>query len=213
MAGDLRPVDETCECAVCKNFSRAYLHQLFCARSEVAGHGIEFAYNDAHTPSEGDELRKRTVLLDLQQLGAQDGVKLTKEWTMDDRLEDMLLELRRHALVADEKNNVGMMRDGMKLLLTGVEMVNNRMGLLDLDGWSTSACNELGKHDANLVRIYRKYWQRSTSNTPEVEIAMALMGSAGMYHIRRTMSKSMMNRASNGRGVNRKERVAPNYHY
>jgi hypothetical protein len=36
MVGDLRPVDETCECAVCKTFSRAYLHQLFCARSEVA---------------------------------------------------------------------------------------------------------------------------------------------------------------------------------
>ncbi len=36
MAADLRPVDETCECAVCKTFSRAYLHQLFCARSEVA---------------------------------------------------------------------------------------------------------------------------------------------------------------------------------
>jgi tRNA-guanine transglycosylase len=36
MAEDLRPVDASCECAVCKTFSRAYLHQLFCARSEVA---------------------------------------------------------------------------------------------------------------------------------------------------------------------------------
>ena len=36
MRTDLRPVDSTCDCAVCRTYTRAYLHQLFCAKSEVA---------------------------------------------------------------------------------------------------------------------------------------------------------------------------------
>ena len=114
---------------------------------------------------------------------------------MDDRLEDMLFEMRRHTLAMDEKNNVGMMRDGLRLMITGIEMINNKFGVLDLDGWSTDVCRDLNKHDPDLVRIYRKYWRRGSSNTPEVGIAMSLFGSMGMHHLKRTMSKSMMRKA------------------
>lgn len=166
--------------------------------SEVPSWPPQATSANARFDEEGDVLQKRTVLLDLQQLKLQHGVSLTKEWSMDDRLEDMLLEMRRHTLALDERSNVNMMRDGMRLLITGIEMVNNRMGLLDLDGWSTEACKDLNKHDANLARIYRKYWRRGTSNSPEVSIAMSLFGSMGMHHLRRTMSKNLMNRAQHG---------------
>lgn len=56
---------------------------------------------------------------------------------MDDPLEDMMLEMRRHSLAMDESAN--MMRDGLKLAVTGIEMVNNRFHLLDLEGWSSCA--------------------------------------------------------------------------
>lgn len=142
-----------------------------------------------------DEMSKRTVLLDLQQLELQ-GVRLTKEWSMNDRLSDMTLELRRHVLALDEKNNVGMMKNGMKLLFTGIEMANTRLGLLDLEGWSSQACAELSKQDANLSRIYRKYWRRSTSNSPEADIALSILGSMGYYHMKRSMAKQVMSRAA-----------------
>jgi hypothetical protein len=148
-----------------------------------------------YSKNEDEELQKRSVLLDLQQLSLQNGVKLTKEWTMDDRLEDMLLEMRRHSLAQDEKSNVNMMRDGMRLLITGIEMVNNKIGILDLEGWSTEVCRDLNKHDANLARIYRKYWRRGNNNSPEMSIAMSLFGSMGMHHLRRTMSKNFVNKA------------------
>lgn len=144
--------------------------------------------------SEDDELQKRTVLLDLQQLSMQNGVTLTKEWSMEDRLEDMLLEMRRHSLALDEKSNVNMMRDGMRLLISGMEMVNTKMGLLDLEGWSTEVCRDLNKHDADLARIYRKYWRRGSSNSPEASLALSIFGSMGMHHLKRTMSKNLMNR-------------------
>ena len=163
-----------------------------------------------YSHDEDEELQKRSVLIDLQQLGRQDGIVLTREWTMDDRLEDMLLEMRRHTLAQDEKSNVNMMRDGMRLLITGIEMVNHKYGMLDLDGWSTEMCRDLNKHDANLSRIYRKYWRRGTSNSPEVSIAMSLFGSMGMHHLRRTMSKNLMNKAQGGLSSSRGRRV-PKY--
>ena len=141
---------------------------------------------------ENEILQKRTVLLDLQRIALQDGVTLTKEWTIEDRLEDMVLELRRHSLAQEEKTNVQMMKDGMKLMITGIEMVNTRYGILDLEGWSTDATRDINKHDANLSKIYRKYWRRGTSSSPEASIAMALVGSMGMHHLKKTMAKNIM---------------------
>ena len=60
----------------------------------------------------------------------------------------------------------------MRLLVTGIEMVNNKIGLLDLDGWSAEVCRDLKKHDANLSQFI-KYWKRSHSTSPEVDICMS----------------------------------------
>jgi hypothetical protein len=150
-----------------------------------------------YSTSEEDELQKRSVLQDLQHIKANGGI-LTKEWTLDDCLEDMLLEIRKQTLVQDEKSNVNMMRDGMRLLITGMEMVNSKIGLLDLDGWSTEVCRDLHKHDADLSRVYRKYWRRGHNTSPEMSIAMSLFGSMGMYHFRRSMSKHLINKVHKG---------------
>jgi hypothetical protein len=144
------------------------------------------------------EAEKRTVLLDLQRLERQ-GVTLTKRWTTDDSLDDLTLELRRHVLALDERSNVNMMRDGLRMLCTGLEMVSTRYGLLDLEGWSGEVAQTLSRHDPQLAKIYRKYWRRSTARAPEVEIALAVVGSAGMHHMKRSMAKHMLS----GRGGRR----------
>ena len=152
-------------------------------------------FEETRVESETDILTKQTILCDLQKMEMQ-GVRLSKVWTIDDRLEDLMLEMRRHTLAMDERANVNMMRDGMRLMITGIEMVNNRIGLLDLEGWSSDVCRDLNKHDANLGRIYRKYWKRSTSTSPEMDIALSLLGSMGIHHMKRTMSKQLVSGAS-----------------
>ena len=140
---------------------------------------------------EDDELAKRTVLIDLGRLEAQ-GVAMTKKWTMDDRYSDMLLELRRHLMLEEEQSNVEMLKDGLKMLVTGVEVLSKKFQILDLDGWSSEVSGTLCKHDATLARIYRKHWRRGSSRNPEVELALALIGSAGMYHLKSSMSKHLV---------------------
>lgn len=159
--------------------------------------------DEAPPPQNADRARenvmeKQSTLLDLQGL-EQRGVKLSRRWTMEDSLDDMTLELRHHILMLDERENVGMMKTGMRMALTGIEMLSTRFNLLDLEGWSAQACSEMDRQDNNLARIYRKYWRRSTSNNPESEILMALVGSAGMYHMKRSMARQMLNSASRRR--------------
>ena len=125
--------------------------------------------------------------MDLQRLKLQ-GIQLSKEWTINDKLEDMTLEIRRHTLHLDEMANINTMRDGLRFVCTGIEMLNNRIGLLDLEGWSSEVCKDLGKHDANLSRIYRKYWRRTGSTSPELDITASLVASMGMYHFKKKMS-------------------------
>ena len=132
---------------------------------------------------------KQSMLMDLQRLKKSGSVQLSREWTMDDDVDEMSFELKRLMLHVDEVNNVAMMRNGMQLFCTGIEMMSKRYNLLDLDGWSAEVCKDMSKYERGLGRLYRKYWRRHSSASPESDIAMSLVSSMGMFHMRKTMQK------------------------
>lgn len=137
-----------------------------------------------------EALDKSQVLMDMQRLKMQ-GVQMSREWTVHDNLDDMKFEVRRHMLHIDEMNNINMMRDGMRLACSGFEMLNARMGFLELDGWASEVCADMDKYDNAFGRIYRKYWRRSAHSSPEMEIAMGVIASVGMHHFKAKMQKGM----------------------
>ena len=100
---------------------------------------------------------------------------------MRDRLDDMQFEVRRHMLHIDEMNNINMMRDGMRLMCSGFEMVNTQFGFLELEGWASEVTSDMDKYDNALGRIYRKYWRR-TQLSAEYELLFAIMSSMVMFH-------------------------------
>jgi hypothetical protein len=140
-------------------------------------------------------LEKQEVLVDMERL-KMNGIKMSKEWTLNDRLEDMKFEVRRHMLHIDEIQNVKMMRDGMRLMCSGFEILNGRFGLLELDGWASEVCQDMERYDNALGRIYRKYWRKSSINSPEMEILFSLCSSVGMYHFKQKMQKHIFTRSN-----------------
>lgn len=44
MRNDPRPIDPTCQCYTCKNFSRAYLHHTFKAKESVGGTLVRYLF-------------------------------------------------------------------------------------------------------------------------------------------------------------------------
>jgi hypothetical protein len=148
--------------------------------------------NVSRLPSNKEQeiLEKQSVLLDMERLKLQ-GIQFTKVWTLNDRLDDMHFELRRHLLHLDEINNMNFLRDGLRMACTGFEVLNRRWGLLELDGWSQEVCRDMSRYDNSMSRLYRKYWRRTSTTSPEMELGLALMGSVGMYHFKQKMSSQM----------------------
>ena len=142
------------------------------------------------TNKEQEILEKQSVLLDMERLKLQ-GIQFTKTWTLNDRLDDMQFEMRRHLLHLDEINNMNFLRDGLRMACTGFEVLNRRWGLLELDGWSQEVCRDMSRYDNSMSRLYRKYWRRTSTSSPEMELGLALMGSVGMYHFKQKMSSQM----------------------
>ena len=135
----------------------------------------------------------------LTQLAAmeRDGVRLTRQFTMADRLEDIEWEHRRQKMAQDSASTVDFMKSMLGLAVTGVEMVNQRFGpVLALDGWSTSVQRDMDKFNAPLSRIYKKLWRKGRGINPFLHLALLLAGSMATYHVSNRLNASSSSAAS-----------------
>ena len=152
------------------------------------------AHGETQMTREEVDYAKTSVLLELERLRGM-GCKLTREYTMHDPLEEMEYEARRHVLMMEEQNNVNMMKDGLRLFVSGCEMANSKFGpFLNLDGFSQSVSSELtaGKYNMTLSRLHRKYFKTPVQSAPEVELAMGLLGAAAMHHFQKSYLHKIM---------------------
>ena len=141
------------------------------------------------TMSEEDlMIEKQSVLMDLDRLRAQ-GITITRNYTLDDDLTTMQWEVRRHMLMIDEMNSISFMKDAMRLAFSGIEALNAKANLLELDGWGASASQELTghKYDSALSKLYKKYWRRGSGSSPELQLALGVVGSMGAYHFKKKL--------------------------
>ena len=84
------------------------------------------------------------------------------------------------------------------MVCTGIEMLNGRLKVLELEGWSADVCRDMTKYDPALGKLYRKYWRRSQNASPEMEIAMGLITSLGMFHFKNKVSSRMFGNIGGG---------------
>ena len=151
-------------------------------------HAAQMPQWEPQMTTEETEAEKHAVLLDLERL-RQGGARLTREWSMRDSLDDMQVEARRLTSTMDEANAINTMKDMMRLGFAGVEFLNSRVPMLELDGWAESVSKDLGKYDSAMGKIYRKYWQRSNASSPEAEILLGLGSSLVMHHAKNKFRK------------------------
>ena len=129
------------------------------------------------------EARKLGLLMELKKMRMQ-GVHLTREYSTGDSLEDIEFEFSRQKMNMDTVNSVALMRDTMRLIITGIELGNERLGpFLNLSGWSSTVTSDMTRYDHCLERIYKMYFRRGSIN-PIVELGFLLMGSMFMHHFK-----------------------------
>lgn len=140
------------------------------------------------------EYQKTAVLLELDRLRGL-GCKLTRDYTVEDNLEDMEYEARRHVLALEEANNINVLKDGLRLFVSGTEYANKKFGpILNLNGFSQSVSNDInaGRYNLTLSKLHRKYFRSPGQTSPELELAFSLMGAAAFHHFQKSYVSNIM---------------------
>lgn len=111
------------------------------------------------------------------------------QWNMKLPLFELKYEFQRRQQFETEQDQLRFMKEAMKLILSGIEVANNKFGpILNLDGWSTYITSDMSKYDRCLTALYHRYFRNKQMN-PIMELLWLIVGSAAMWHIK---SKFMM---------------------
>lgn len=123
---------------------------------------------------------KEGLLAELQMMEKQGIIKLSREFTMEDSLEEIQFQVDRANTNYAAANAVELAKTGIRVGSKGVEIVARRFGTNALDGFSNNLCKDMSKFTRPLTKLYRKYWRRGGITSPETELAMIVLGSVAM---------------------------------
>ena len=105
------------------------------------------------------------------------------QWNMKMPLFELKYELLRREQFKEEQEQIAFMKQMMKMILTGIEMGNEKFGpFLELKGWSREITKDMSQYDRCLKALYHRYFRRKQIN-PVMELMYLIVGSAAMWHI------------------------------
>jgi len=105
------------------------------------------------------------------------------QWNMRMPLFELKYELLRREQFKEEQDQIAFMKEMMKMILTGLEMLNEKFGpFLELKGWSRSVTADMSRYDRCMKALYHRYFRKKQMN-PVMEMLWLIVGSAIMWHI------------------------------
>ena len=121
------------------------------------------------------------------------GVELTKKYTMDSSLQEMIGEYEMIMEEKSKQNSVKFQGNMMMALINGIEFLNNKFDPFDvkLEGWGEQIGENINDYDEIFGELHEKYKSKATI-APELKLLFQLGGSALMVHMTNTMFKSAM---------------------
>ena len=106
------------------------------------------------------------------------------QWNMKMPLFELKYELMRREQFSHEEDQLVFMKEMMKMILTGIEIANERFGpILQLKGWAQSVTSDMGRYDRCLRALYHRYFRKKQVN-PVMELMWLILGSAAMWHMK-----------------------------
>jgi len=127
--------------------------------------------------------RRQSGLLQLQKLEADLGVKLSREFSMEDSSEDIEFEIDFHENNASVRRGVSFMKFGLGAGMYGLEKLNDKVGpIADLTGLAGTTISSIDMYAAPMEKIYRKYWRKRMSN-PMSELIFLIVATIAATHI------------------------------
>jgi hypothetical protein len=121
------------------------------------------------------------------------GVELSKKYSMESSLQEMMGEYETIMEEKAKQNSVKFQGNMLMACINGIEFLNGRFDPFDikLDGWSEQVNENIGDYDEIFGELHDKYKSKATM-APELKLLFQLGGSAMMVHMTNTMFKSAM---------------------
>lgn len=143
--------------------------------------------------SREDMLKEKFKYLRKLEALEKKGVELSKKYSMDSSLQEMMGE---YETIMDEKskqNSVKFQGNMLMAVINGMEFLNGKFDPFDikLDGWSEQINENINDYDDIFGELHEKYKSKATM-APELKLLFQLGGSAMMVHMTNTMFKSSM---------------------
>ena len=121
------------------------------------------------------------------------GVSLSKRYTMESDLQEMMGEYETIIAEKEKSNAVKFQGKMLMACITGLEFLNNKFDPFDikLDGWGEQINENIDDYDEIFSELHEKYKSKAKMS-PELKLLFQLGGSAMMVHMSNTLFKSSM---------------------
>ena len=121
------------------------------------------------------------------------GVELSKKYSMESSLHEMIGEYETIMEEKSKQNSVKFQGNMLMAVINGMEFLNGKFDPFDikLDGWSEQIQENINDYDDIFGELHEKYKSKA-SMAPELKLLFQLGGSAMMVHMTNTMFKSAM---------------------
>jgi hypothetical protein len=143
--------------------------------------------------SKDEMLREKFKYLRKLEALEKKGVELSKKYSMDSSLQEMMGEYETIMEEKTKQNSVKFQGNMLMAMINGIEFLNNKFDPFDvkLDGWSEQVQENINDYDDIFSELHEKYKSKA-SMAPELKLLFQLGGSAMMVHMTNTMFKSAM---------------------
>jgi len=153
---------------------------------------------DKHVPmepkmSKDEMLREKFKYLRKLESLERKGVELSKKYSMESSLQEMMGEYETIMEEKAKQNSVKFQGNMLMAVINGIEFLNGKFDPFDvkLDGWSEQIQENITDYDDIFGELHEKYKSKA-SMAPELKLLFQLGGSAMMVHMTNTMFKSAM---------------------
>lgn len=138
-------------------------------------------------------LKKKFECLRKLQMLEKKGISLSKSYSMESSLDEMIGEYETLVEEKEKKNSVNFQGKVLMACITGLEFLNNKFDPFDvkLDGWAESVHENIDDYNDIFEELHDKYKSKAKL-APEVKLLLQLGGSAMMLHMTNTMFKSSL---------------------
>jgi len=143
--------------------------------------------------SKDEMLREKFKYLRKLEALEKKGVELSKKYSMDAPLQEMMGEYETIMEEKSKQNSVKFQGNMLMAVINGFEFLNSKFDPFDikLDGWSEQLQENINDYDEIFGELHEKYKSKA-SMAPELKLLFQLGGSAMMVHMTNTMFKSAM---------------------